>query len=312
MADDRACVAACPDLVVVGSISSDRITSASGQTRECAGGAGLYAGLGAAAAGTRPGMAGIVSDDVPGAVITRLAVRADVTGLRRIRGRRLRFEITYDPAGQAHYRVDDACCEELISSQSVLGAYPSLRAAHLCPTGTAGAQVDLAKALRGRPGGEETFLSVTTFRRRILAEPRRMADLVCLADAVVCSAEDATLLTGAASLAEAIGVLTPASRRPAVVCVTDGGRGCHLLRRGRPPLAIAACPAEAADPTGAGESFAGAFAARVVAGADPVSAARAAASVAAIAVAGWGPEALLTVPPEKPPAWCPPDVRRPA
>lgn len=310
MAGDRTFAAAVPDLVVVGSVSSDRITSASGQTRESAGGAGLYAGLGAAVAGTRPGIAGIVSEDVPAVIITRLARRADVTGLRRIPGRRLRFEITYDTVGQAHYRIDDARCEELISPQSVLDAYPELRAAHLCPTGTASAQIDLAEALRSQPRGESAFLSVTTFRGRILAEPRRTADLVRLADALVCSAEDAMLLTGAPSLAEAIGVLTPEARRPAVVCVTDAGRGCYLLRHGHPPLAIAACPAEVADPTGAGESFAGAFAACLVAGADPAPAARAAASVAAVAVAGWGPEALFTVSPGERPVWCPPDVRR--
>jgi ribokinase len=262
-------VAACPDLVVVGSISSDRITSASGQTRETAGGAGLYAGLGAATAGVRPATAGIVSDDVPDAVTAALAGRADVAGLRRIPGRRLRFEITYDASGRACYRVDDASAEELISPQSVLEAYPALRAVHLCPTGTARAQADLAEALRRQPGGEGIFLSATLFGGRILAEPSRMADLVRLVDVLVCSAQEALLLTGAASLAGAIGTLIPAGQRPAVVCVTDGARGCYLLRRGRPPLAMAACPAEVADPTGAGESFAGALAARLVAGAGP-------------------------------------------
>jgi sugar/nucleoside kinase (ribokinase family) len=73
VAGDAATVTAAPDLVVVGSISSDRITIASGQTREVAGGAGLYAVLGAAAAGIRPGLAGIVSDDIPDGIVARLA-----------------------------------------------------------------------------------------------------------------------------------------------------------------------------------------------------------------------------------------------
>ena len=87
MAGEQQAAAASPALVVVGSISRDRITSASGQTHETAGGAGLYAGLGAVAAGIRPAMAGIVSDDLPGTIIDALSVRADVTGLRRVRGR---------------------------------------------------------------------------------------------------------------------------------------------------------------------------------------------------------------------------------
>jgi sugar/nucleoside kinase (ribokinase family) len=303
VADDLPAVA-CRDLVVIGSVSRDRITSASGQTRETAGGAGLYAGLGAAAAGAWPSMVGIVSDDLPRPLIETLAGRADVTGLRRAPGRRLRFDITYDEAGQATYRVDDAQAEELISLQSVLYAYPGLRAAHLCPTGAPHTQPDLARALRARPGGEALFLSATMFRGRIRAAPGEMAELVCLLDVLVCSAEDALLLTGAANLADAIKMLTPGGPRPGLVCVTDAGQGAHLLRPGRTPLAISACPAELTDPTGAGESFAGAFAARLVAADDPVSAARIAASVAAVTVSGWGPEELLALKPGGRPGSC--------
>jgi sugar/nucleoside kinase (ribokinase family) len=95
--------------------------------------------------------------------------------------------------------------------------------------------------------------------------------------------------------------------------VTDAGRGACLLRGARPPLAIEACPADVADPTGAGESFAGALAARLLAGDDPASAAGAAARVAAVAIAGWGPEALFAIEPleESSASWRP-SVRRPA
>jgi ribokinase len=313
VAGDRHAVAARPDLVVVGSISSDRITNASGQTRKTAGGAGLYAALGAATVGVRPTMAGVVSDDVPETVVAALARWADVAGLRRIPGRRLRFEITYSASGHADYRVDDASAEELISPQGVLEAYPALQAAHLCPTGTARVQADLAEALRRQTGGEGIFLSATLFGGRILAEPGRMADLARLVDVLVCSAQEAQLLTGAVSLAGAIGALIPAGRRPAIVCVTDGARGCYLLRRGRPPLTMAACPAEETDPTGAGESFAGALAARLVAGAGPVPAARAGARAAAVTVTGWGAEALFAAsPPGERPPGRPRDVRWPA
>jgi ribokinase len=311
VAGDLPGVIAGPDLVVVGSISSDRITVA-GQARETAGGAGLYAGLGAAAAGVRPGIAGIVSDDIPDATLTRLAVLADVGGLRRVPGRRVRFEISYDDAGQARYSVDDARCEELISPPTVMAAYPALRAAHLCPTGTARTQVDIAAALRRQAGGQRIFLSATTFRGRILVEPGRMRGLVSLVDALVCSAEDAMLLTGAGSLAEAVSALAPCGQRPGIVCVTDAGRGLRLLRRGHAPLLIEACLAEVADPTGAGESFAGAFAARLAVGDDPPTAARAAASVAAVTVTGWGPEALLAAVPGELPARRDQYLRRPA
>jgi ribokinase len=78
-----------------------------------------------------------------------------------------------------------------------------------------------------------------------------------------------------------------------LVVVTDAGRGAYLLRRACTPLRIEAYPARVTDPTGAGESFAGALAARVAVGDEPASAAGAAARVASAAVAGWGPEALF-------------------
>ena len=138
-----------------------------------------------------------------------------------------------------------------------------------------------------------------------------MADLVRMVDLLVCSAEDALLLAGTASLRDAVGALTPAGPRPGVVCVTDAGPGAYLLRPWSClPLVIPACPADVTDPTGAGRASPGPLAARLVLGTDPVSAARAAASVAAVTVTGWGPEGLLAV---SPCAWAAaddPDVRR--
>lgn len=293
MAADALDGVAAPELLVVGSISADRITVASGETRERPGGAGLYAALGAAATGARPGIAGIVSDDVPEAVIARLSGRVDTSGLLRIPGQRLRFDITYDTDSRAHYRVDDAAAEALMTPDLVLCRCPGLRAAHLCPTGAAGTQADLAAAVRAGPGGGGVFLSATTFRNRILAEPAHVNRLVEMLDVLVCSAEDACLLAGTAELGAALRALIPAAQRPRLVCVTDGRQGAYVLRQGQPPGAVRARRARLADPTGAGESFAGALAARLAAGCDPVAAASTAARVAAITVTGWGPDSLF-------------------
>lgn len=230
-------------------------------------------------------------------MVARLSGRADVSGLVRIGGQRLRFDISYDTTGHARYRVDDAAAEALMTPGRVLARFPRMRAVHLCASGSAQAQASLAGWVRERPGGGEVLLSATTFRNRILAEPCCVHRLAGMLDVLVCSAEDACLLTGAGGLAAAIGALRPKPQGPWLVCVTDGPRGAHVLRRGHPPRMVCAPRVRAADPTGAGESFAGALAAGLAVGRDPLAAAATAARVAAITVTGWGPDALLAADP---------------
>src|SRR4051812_30704009 len=90
-------------LLIVGSVSRDRLTDADGHTEEVLGGAGLYAALGAAAAGAAVRVVGLVSDDLPPSAVEALPI--DTAGLVRIPGRRLRFQISYDANGQATYEM---------------------------------------------------------------------------------------------------------------------------------------------------------------------------------------------------------------
>jgi len=280
------------DLFVVGSVSDDQLTNAAGQTHQTMGGAGLYAALGAAAAGATVRISGLISDDLPPEAVAVLPI--DTTTLVRVPGRRVHFDISYDIAEHATYRTDEADAEELITQQTVLAAAGQVHAAHLCPTGCARTQADVAVALRDRGW----WLSATTFGDRIRSQPRQVRRLISLLDVLVCSAADALLLTGAVSLPEALRALTPGQADgPRIVCVTDGSHGAHLLLSGRSPAAIPALPVNLIDPTGAGESFAGALAARLhhagVSPATVTSAAEAAARIAATTVTGWGPQALI-------------------
>jgi ribokinase len=76
------------------------------------------------------------------------------------------------------------------------------------------------------------------------------------------------------------------------VVLTLGSRGCYVLE-GRRVEFVGAVPARAVDTTGAGDSFIGAFAVALADGVDPFSAARTAALVASITVAGMGAQSSM-------------------
>jgi sugar/nucleoside kinase (ribokinase family) len=73
-----------------------------------------------------------------------------------------------------------------------------------------------------------------------------------------------------------------------VVALKRGASGARVLRRGAPPLEVAAVPAEVVDVTGAGDAFAAGFLAARLRGEDDAGRARAAVEAAARAVAVTG------------------------
>jgi sugar/nucleoside kinase (ribokinase family) len=280
--------------VVVGSISCDRLRTRKSPAVATVGGAGLYAGLGASVAGARVGLVGLVSDEVPCQVMTRLRARIDDAGVLRLAGTRLHFDIAYDEHWQAHYAVDGAEAERLVNERLIPAAYRAAPAFHLCPLGVPAAQLSLAQAIRAFPGS--AVLSATVFRNRITAEPAIVEALWTETDLLVCNAEEAVLLTGRRPLPEALACIAEAVRardRDMATCVTDGAHGAYLVT-GTGVLRVPSHPACVVDPTGAGEAFAGALSAVLLSGAGPLLAMATASAVASLAVEGMGPERLLT------------------
>ncbi|RKN49871.1 hypothetical protein D7231_36030, partial [Streptomyces klenkii] len=210
-------------------------------------------------------------------------------------------DIAYDSGWRAHYAVDGAEAEALITPGSVLDVHRAVDGVHLCPLGAPEAQLALARAVRAR--WPDALLSATTFRNRISEQPATARALWGTVDVLVCNAEEALLLTRTGTPAQALegihGVVA-AGRGGRAVCVTDGGNGAHLVT-GQGVPHVAAFPARVVDPTGAGEAFAGAAMAAHLAGAGLLPAMATGAAVASIAVEGVGPERLL--------AATPPDVR---
>jgi len=281
-------------MVVVGSVSVDRIRTPDRFEYRTVGGAGLYAALGAAATGLPVAMVGVRSDHPLVEAIT-WPDHVDHRALRYVPGCGLRFDISYDQDWRATYLIDGASAEAAIIFEAMPARFTGAEVFHLCPTGSVFTQLLFANYLRTDPRTENAFVAATTFRGRITASPTAIERLWRLADVFICNAEEAVLVTCRRTLDDALTAISTQVRgraRPGVTVVTDGGSGCWVItpevRRHVP-----AYPSRVVDPTGAGESFAGAFAAARLAGADWFEAARIGSAVASLVVAQVGPHALL-------------------
>jgi sugar/nucleoside kinase (ribokinase family) len=273
-------------LLVVGSISADELTPPHGTGIHTLGGAGLYAALGAAAVAGRPvTLAGAVGSDIATDAVDCLRRRSVHPALSVVTGPGLRFAIRYDTDWQAHYTIDGAAAEAAITYPIVSAGCPLPAAVHLCPTGPPEVQLQLAAALRAEHG-DGLPLSATTFSARIRSDRPTALALWSLVDLMVCDVHELRLLTRRGDLHEALHRATQITGRR-VTCVTDAARGAYLITEGI-VTAIPAYPSATIDPTGAGESFAGALAAAHLAGHGLVAASAIAAAVASLTVEAFG------------------------
>lgn len=128
----------------------------------------------------------------------------------------------------------------------------------------------------------------TNYRAR-LWPPARAAALIHFAarqaDILFASLEDATALAGIRDAAAAADFYRGLG--PATVVVTMGAEGA-LLADGDTRTHIPALPGDVVDATGAGDAFAGAYLARILAGDAPEAAARYASVAAGLKTRGYG------------------------
>lgn len=120
----------------------------------------------------------------------------------------------------------------------------------------------------------------------VAEEPDRAGDLVARADLAILNAPGVRALTGLDDDEEA--ARTAAARHGNAVLVTRGAAGSLLAADGRVHTRDAAPVPRVADTTGAGDSFAGTFTARLLAGDDPPAALAAGARAAAETIGHLG------------------------
>src|SRR6266566_3556507 len=267
-------------VIIIGNLTIDDVIQADGSSQMgTLGGNSVHA---AAAALTWVGEVGVVARcgaDFPAAALSRLReAGADTGGVRPVDGPTVRNWVIYEADGSRHwvYRTPPGRGAEVAPRPGdIRGAWlagaPVVHVAAM-PLAAAGAVITLDTHEGWRPGED-------------------VLDTARLVDVFVPSHAELTELTGCDDPEQAADGLLAAGVKCVVVKL--GGDGALVARPGSPPAWVPAAPTEVVDPTGAGDSFCGGFAAGLARGEDPVDAAWRGAVTAAAAIGAAGSLRLL-------------------
>ncbi|MGH7120107.1 MAG: sugar kinase [Acetobacteraceae bacterium] len=192
-----------------------------------------------------------------------------------------RFFYLRKDSAAAHFNVADLPEAAIAATKMLLASGISLGISALA------ADSVFAAIEIGRRGGAK--IAIDTNYRPALWPPARAAAMihaaVAKADIALPSQDDATLLTG---LTEPDAILDFYLRLgPSIVVLKRGEDGAIIATAGE-RIALPALPVSTLDATGAGDTFAGAFLARLLKADSPLDAARYASAAAALSTTGYG------------------------
>jgi len=240
------------ELTVVGSAALDTIETPSGRVEDALGGSAFY--IGAAASMFTPlHLIAVVGEDFPMAEIAFLRARGvNLDGLEVASGATFRWE------GRYHENMNhrDTICTKL-------GVFEGFKPKLPRKAAEAGflllANIDPKVQLEVLRKMKSTRLTAFDTMNLWINERRSLVDqLIRKVDVVIVNDEELSLLTGTNSMLN--GGLELLRRGPRYVVVKKGEHGAILLGRDQPPFLCPAYPLSAPkDPTGAGDTFAGAM-----------------------------------------------------
>ncbi len=279
-----------PDLIVAGNLLVDDIVYEDGGTRMAqAGGAVLYAALGASLWGIRVGIVSVLGDDYPARMLDDLEARGiDLSGLRRLGRPGLRTWLLYE-GRRRHvvHRLDGPSHAEVSPTAADFDAIPRARAVHLAPM-PFDVQLGLVESL------VKCDSAVSLDPYELLTAENRDAwqELLAGVDDFFLS-EDEMLIEGGLDRPRPI-LSGLCDKRPRRIFYKRGARGgvAYDHRAGR----FLEWPARAravVDPTGAGDAFAGGVLAGRLLGELLPRALEMGVVSAAFAIEGVGAEGLL-------------------
>ncbi len=239
-------------ITVVGSVALDTVETPSGKNIEGLGGAAVYFSL--AAANFCPvHLVGIIGDDFPERHVRLLeSKQINTDGLERAPGKTFRW------TGRYH---DDINERDTLDTQLNVFAdfHPKLpqaaREAAFLFLGNIhpSLQREVLEQSRRR------FAGVDTMNLWINTTPDDLQDVLKRVDAIFVNDSEARMLSGVHDLRQAADLIR--AMGPGIVVIKKGEHGCLLFgQEADQVFAIPALPLESvADPTGAGDSFAGGF-----------------------------------------------------
>jgi sugar/nucleoside kinase (ribokinase family)/fructoselysine-6-P-deglycase FrlB-like protein len=279
-------------VIIIGNLTIDDVIQADGSSQMgTLGGNSVHA---AAAALTWVGEVGVVARcgaDFPATALSRLReAGADTGGVRPVDGPTVRNWVIYEADGSRHwvYRTPPGRGAEVAPRPGdIPGA--GLKGGPRGPVAPMplAAAAAIVRSVRARTAGAVITLDTHEDWR----PGDDVLDTARLVDVFVPSHAELTELSGCDDPRQAADGLLAAGVKCVVVKL--GGDGALVARPGSPPAWVPAAPAEPVDPTGAGDSFCGGFAAGLALGEDPVEAARRGAVTAAAAIGATGSLRLL-------------------
>jgi sugar/nucleoside kinase (ribokinase family)/fructoselysine-6-P-deglycase FrlB-like protein len=279
-------------VIIIGNLTIDDVIQADGSSQMgTLGGNSVHA---AAAALTWVREVGVVARcgaDFPVGALSRLReAGADTGGIRPVDGPTVRNWVIYEADGSRHwvYRTPRGRSAEVAPRPGDIPAAWLDRApvVHVAAMPLAAA-AGIVRSVRARAAGAVITLDTHEDWR----PGDDVLDTARLVDVFVPSRAELTELTGCEDPRQAADGLLAAGVKCVVVKL--GGEGSLVARPGSPPAWVPAAPTEVVDPTGAGDSFCGGFAAGLARGEDPVDAAWRGAVTAAAAIGAAGSLRLL-------------------
>jgi sugar/nucleoside kinase (ribokinase family)/fructoselysine-6-P-deglycase FrlB-like protein len=288
-------------VIIIGNLTIDDVIQADGSSQMgTLGGNSAHA---AAAALTWVRDVGVVARcgaDFPAAALSRLReAGADTGGIRPVDGPTVRNWVIYEADGSRTwvYRTPRGRGAEVAPRPGdIPGAWldrgpanpanPVAPVVHVAAMPLAAATA-IVRSIRERAAGAVITLDTHEDWR----PGDDVLDAARLVDVFVPSRAELTELAGCDDPERAADGLLAAGVRCVVVKL--GGDGALVARPGSPPAWVPAAPAEVVDPTGAGDSFCGGFAAGLALGDDAVEAAWRGAVTAAAAIGAAGSLRLL-------------------
>lgn len=275
-------------IVTVGNASIDRVRLAADENVQI-GGAAIYSAVAAARFGKACAVA-CVGDDYPPEYLGAIKdAGVDVSCIKRKKGKTTRFSIEYDDNLTARYLSKEYGVSKAISPKDVPSRLlEKNNAFHIAPL-TPTKQLNFVRHVKKR--SPRSLVSVNAFLPFVKKYRSRYHNLINAADVFILNEAEAMELASVPRLDAAIKAFS--SHRDTLIIMTMGGVGSVILKNRVTQFAPSVYSARIKDPTGAGDSFSGAFLASYNQVRDPIRAAIVGNAIASMKGEAWSFDNLV-------------------
>lgn len=250
-------------LLVVGSVAFDAIETPFGKTDKILGGAATYIGIASSILNVESGIVSVIGGDFPQADLDMLTARGvNIEGIEIVKDGK-----TFFWSGKYHNDLNSR--DTLVTEVNVLENFDpkipeSMQDAEILLLGNLhpGVQLSVLERMKNRP----KLVILDTMNFWMDSAWDTLMQMIAKTDVITINDEEARQLSGEYSLVKAAKKIHEMG--PEFVIIKKGEHGALLFHDGK-IFAIPALPLEEVfDPTGAGDTFAGGFAAYLAKKAD--------------------------------------------